>query len=376
MKQNDIDWAIEKVECHLPKNTTIAVGMSGGVDSAVAAALLRQSGYTVIGLFMKNWDEGDSCPAEQDAQDVAKVAKIINIPFYTVSFAKEYKEQVFDHFLRELQAGVTPNPDILCNREVKFKLLLEKALSIGADSLATGHYARNRPTEHGYLLEKADDPSKDQSYFLYTATQASLQKTVFPLAGLQKKEVRRIASILKLPVATKKDSTGICFIGERNFREFLKPFLGNSPGPMISVEGKILGQHVGLAYYTIGQRKGLGIGGPGDAWFVVEKDISSNTLLVAQGENHPALFTNHLVAHQPHWVSGTAPSFPFSCTAKIRYRQEDRHCTVHQKDSNTLEVYFPEPQRAVTPQQSIVFYDKNVCLGGAFISYAGKRDVV
>jgi tRNA-specific 2-thiouridylase len=259
-----IEKALEQVEGHIPKGQTVAVGMSGGVDSSVGAALLKELGYDVVGLFMKNWDEGPDCPSEKDAQDVALVAKKINIPFYTINFTKEYKESIFESFLSDLKKGLTPNPDILCNREVKFKKLLEKALFLGASCLATGHYAKNTTHDlNHFFLERPLDSSKDQTYFLYTANQESLSKTLFPLANLKKSDIRHLASLFDLPVATKKDSTGICFIGERNFTEFLKPYLGYSPGPMFSIEGQPIGSHIGLAYYTIGQRKGLKIGGEG-----------------------------------------------------------------------------------------------------------------
>lgn len=362
-----IDSVLDRVPCHIPKGLVV-VGMSGGVDSSVSAALLKAKGYDVVGLFMKNWEEGDSCPAEVDAHDVAQVAQIIGIPFYTVSFAKEYWDEVFAHFLEELQAGLTPNPDVLCNREVKFKRLLQKSLSIGGTALATGHYASNRNEGDEFFLERSLDDTKDQTYFLYTATQDSLAKTIFPLANLAKKEVRQIASLLHLPVATKKDSTGICFIGERKFRDFLKPYLGTKPGPMVTPEGKVIGTHEGLAYHTIGQRKGLGIGGEGEAWFVAAKDVENNRLIVVQGANHPALFASSLHAHHAHWISGTPPKFPYRCTAKIRYRQPDQPCVVYGNDDGTLTVSFDTPQRAITPQQSIVFYNGQTCLGGGFIA--------
>lgn len=370
---NIIDNALEKLDTHIT-NGLVVVGMSGGVDSSVSAALLKAKGYDVVGLFMKNWEEneGDRCTAEADARDVAQVAKAIQIPFYTVNFTKEYWEEVFEHFLQQLREGLTPNPDILCNREVKFKKLLEKALSIGGVGLATGHYAANASApEDRYLLKRASDATKDQTYFLYTATQDSLSKTIFPLSQLKKTEVRQIARHLALPVAEKKDSTGICFVGERKFREFLKPYLGSTPGNMVSPEGKILGTHGGLPYYTIGQRKGLGIGGNGEAWFVAGKDVERNELTVVQGATHPELYAQTLTAKQPHWICGKAPSFPLPCTAKIRYRQLDQSCIVTPGDNRTLSVLFQEPQRAITPQQSIVFYDGDVCLGGAFIESSG-----
>ena len=357
---------LERVHCHIPAGT-IVVGMSGGVDSSVSAALLKAKGYDVIGLFMKNWEDDQGCSAEEDAKDVARVASIIDIPFYTVNFAKDYWESVFEQFLLDLKNGFTPNPDILCNREIKFHKLLEKALSIGGNGLATGHYAMNHSSGKSYQLCRSYDQSKDQTYFLYTATQQTLSKTLFPLSHLKKSEVRAIASALHLPVAEKKDSTGICFIGERKFRDFIRPYLGTTPGPMISAEGKEMGTHEGLAYYTIGQRKGLKIGGQGEAWFVAGKEAAGNRLIIAQGANHPALFADTLLAKEAHWISGVSPSFPLRCTAKIRYRQADQLCTVTDGPDGMIHVQFDTPQRAITPQQSIVFYDGQVCLGGGFI---------
>ena len=362
---SSLDTVLAHVSCHIPMGTVV-VGLSGGVDSSVSAALLKAMGYDVVGLFMNNWKEEGFCPAEADASDVAQVAQIIGIPFYTVSFAKEYWDEVFSEFLEGLKAGLTPNPDILCNREVKFKRLLHKALSIGGTALATGHYAANRERDGLFSLERAHDGTKDQTYFLYTATQESLSKTLFPLANLTKKQVRAVAAGLRLPVATKKDSTGICFIGERPFRDFLRPYLGTNPGPMVTPEGEVVGTHEGLAFYTIGQRKGLAIGGRGEAWFVAGKDVENNRLLVVQGTAHPALFGKSLVAHQVHWI-GPVPSFPYRCTAKIRYRQSDQLCTIESHGEGTVRVVFDAPQRAITPQQSVVFYDGQSCLGGGFI---------
>lgn len=371
MNISEIDSVLEHVHSHISQGR-IVVGMSGGVDSAVSAALLKAKGYDVVGMFMKNWEEteGDSCPAEADALDVAKVAKIIGIPFYTVNFTKEYWEEVFEHFLEELKQGLTPNPDVLCNREVKFKKLLEKAFNIGGSALATGHYADNKAISNAFSLERAIDMTKDQTYFLYTATQGSLSKTIFPLSHIRKTEVRKIAKAFGLPVAEKKDSTGICFIGERKFKDFLKPYLGNTPGDMKTPDGRYLGQHCGLPYYTIGQRKGLGIGGQGEAWFVAGKDVEKNCLIVVQGDSHPALYADELIAKEAHWI-GATPSLPLRCTAKIRYRQPDQPCIVRQGERDTLVVTFDSPQRAITPQQSIVFYDGATCLGGAFIKERG-----
>jgi tRNA-specific 2-thiouridylase len=362
--------ALDRVHGHIQKGT-IVVGMSGGVDSAVSAALLKAKGYDVVGLFMKNWNDEKGCSAEVDATDVARVATDIGIPFYTVNFAKEYWEEVFEQFLRDLQRGLTPNPDILCNREIKFHKLLEKSLSIGGEALATGHYAANRCHDHRFCLECAFDDTKDQTYFLYTATQHTLSKTLFPLANFKKTEIRAFARTLNLSVADKKDSTGICFIGEKKFRDFIKPYLGLSPGPMMTPEGAIIGTHQGLAYYTIGQRRGMGIGGQGEAWFVVGKDVSNNHLIVAQGANHPALYADDLTASEVHWIAGTPPPFPFRCTAKIRYRQTSQPCVVTATSDTSVHVTFDSAQRAITPQQSIVFYKDHTCLGGGFIHQRG-----
>ena len=333
--------------------------MSGGVDSSVSALLLKEQGYEVIGLFMKNWEETNSqgvCLSASDYEDVGRVADQIGIPYYGISFAKEYREMVFNHFLAECRAGRTPNPDVLCNREIKFKTLFEKAREMGADFLVTGHYCR---TEGGQLL-KGIDPEKDQSYFLYAVSPEALKQTLFPLGHLGKKEVRAIARKAGLATSEKKDSTGICFIGKRNFKAFLGQFLGYQKGPLLTLDGRQVGEHDGCAYYTIGQRKGIGLGGEGDAWYVVAKDPARNAVIVDRGEAH--LFSSHLVAHEPVWFS--PPTFPLSCHAKIRYRQKDTPCLV----TEDLHVQFEVPQRAITPGQSIVFYDHDRCLGGAIIN--------
>jgi len=341
----------------------IVVGMSGGVDSAVSALLLKEQGHEVIGLFMKNWEEEEgACHALEDYEDVVKVCQHLKIPYYSVSFAKEYWENVFSHFLEELKLGFTPNPDILCNREIKFKLLREKALALGAEALATGHYCRT----DGMLLLKGSDPQKDQSYFLYTLQQEILPTVRFPVGNMEKKTVRALAKKAGLPNAEKKDSTGICFIGKRDFKPFLNRYLPYQKGEFRTLDGTTVGEHDGIAYYTIGQRKGLGIGGPGDAWFVVKKDVAKNIVFIEQGEDHPALYTRELIATEPSWV-GTPPAAPFRCKAKVRYRQPDQECTITQIDKERLHVLFDAPQRAVTPRQSIVFYDGDVCLGGALI---------
>ncbi len=350
------------------KGKTVFVGMSGGVDSSVSAALLHTAGAKVIGLFMKNWEEDPTCTAEEDCADVAAVCETIGIPFYAVNFSKEYWENVFSHCLNEFKAGRTPNPDILCNKEIKFKVLLEKALALGADFLATGHYAQVGIEKGEYHLLRGGDPDKDQSYFLYTLQSKILEKVLFPIGHLKKSEVRRIATQYQLPTAAKKDSTGICFIGKRNFKPFLSSFIPPQPGNFETVDGKVVGRHDGIAYYTIGQRKGLGIGGAGEAWYVAKKDHTRNTILVVQGENHPALFRGSLHVKEVSFVT-SPPPFPFRCTAKIRYRGEEFPCTVDKKE-DLLEVLFDTPQKAVTEEQSIVFYNNEYCLGGGVIYYA------
>lgn len=349
---------------------TIVVGLSGGVDSSVTALLLKEQGYNVIGMFMKNWDEeiDGVCTSEKDFQDVVAVAKQIDIPYYPITFAKEYKEQVFTYFLEALKEGNTPNPDILCNKEIKFKLLLETAKNLGADALATGHYAQNIFSDDQFLLTKGSDPLKDQTYFLHTLNQSILKQTLFPIGHLPKTSVRAIALKNSLPVAEKKDSTGICFIGKRDFREFLSGYIQYTPGDFRTLEGKKVGTHYGVAYYTIGQRRGLAIGGPGDAYFVVDKNKDENIVYVAQGKEHPALFSDGLSCYEATWVSGKPPeSFPYKCQAKIRYRQPDQECVIESSENGVLQVSFPIPQRAITCQQSIVFYQNGVCLGGALI---------
>lgn len=345
---------------------TIVVGMSGGVDSSVTALLLKRQGHNVIGMFMKNWEEKDSsgqCMATKDHEDVVKVCEQLSIPYYSVNFVKEYETQVFSHFLAELKQGHTPNPDILCNREIKFKVFLEKALSLGADFLATGHYCQ---TAQGQLLKGAD-PNKDQSYFLYTLTSAALQKVLFPIGHLQKTQVRLLAHEMGLATAQKKDSTGICFIGKRDFKEFTSQYLGYNPGHFETLEGKIVGTHDGIAFYTIGQRKGLGVGGPGDAWFVVGKDVARNVVILAQGQDHPSLYRNTLTASELSWVCGCAPALPLACTAKVRYRQKEQPCLIEKIEDGKAFVRFLSPQRAITPRQSVVFYENAICLGGGLI---------
>lgn len=352
-----------------PSKTTVVVGMSGGVDSSVSALLLKEQGYNVIGLFMKNWEEKDAqgvCRSAQDLQDVATVCNQIGIPYYSVNFVEEYRENVFKQFLEEFALGATPNPDILCNREIKFKVFLKKALDLGADYLATGHYCQTQLLSGKQHLIKGADPEKDQSYFLYTIKAQALTKVLFPIGHLIKREVREIAKKYGLATATKKDSTGICFIGKRDFKEFLSNYLAIRPGNFERLNGEVIGKHDGIAYYTIGQRKGLAIGGAGEAWFVVGKDVSRNVVYVEQGTDHPALYADQLTASDLTWVN-EPPILPFRCQAKIRYRQIDQECDIISITDEKTTVRFTSPQRAITPRQSIVFYDGEVCLGGGII---------
>jgi len=382
-------------------STTVVVGLSGGVDSAVAALLLVQQGYTVHGLFMKNWEDDDSdtaCTAEQDLNDAKQVAAELGIPLHQVNFSGEYRKQVFDHCLREFAAGRTPNPDVLCNREIKFRAFLEHALRLGADRVATGHYARIQAGGQGVQLHRGLDAGKDQTYFLYMVGQAALARTLFPVGELQKSEVRRLAEDAGFDNFEKKDSTGICFIGERDFQEFLSRYIQRKPGRIVSVQGRDLGQHQGLSFYTLGQRQGLGIGGvaghggnaerssepgqggqggqggqdsqcgSGKPWYVVDKDLDGNRLIVAQGHDHPALLSTGLDAEQLHWNDPTAPPADGRYTAKVRYRQHDQACTLHWTGGDSLHLTFDDPQRAVTPGQSVVLYDGPRCLGGGIIT--------
>jgi tRNA-uridine 2-sulfurtransferase len=351
----------------------VVVGMSGGVDSSVAAWLLKQQGYEVVGLFMKNWEDDDSeeyCSARQDWLDVVSVADILGIDVEAVNFATEYRERVFSDFLREYAAGRTPNPDVLCNAEIKFKAFLDHAISLGANLIATGHYARVKHNDQEVQLLKAVDTTKDQSYFLHRLTQMQLSKVLFPLGEITKKEVRQIAADLGLPNARKKDSTGICFIGERPFREFLNRYLPRVPGPIKSVDGKVLGEHMGLAFFTLGQRKGIGLGGSqdgtGDAWYVARKDIANNTLYVAQGHDHPWLLSDTLSAMDASWVAGCEPILG-QYSAKTRYRQEDAVCTITAEHDSSFDLRFESAQWAVTPGQSAVLYQGERCLGGGII---------
>ena len=363
----------------------IVVGLSGGVDSAVTAHLLQQQGHEVVGIFMKNWEDDDDneyCSSRQDFLDAASVADVLGIEIEHVNFAAEYKDRVFAEFLREYQAGRTPNPDVLCNAEIKFKAFLDHAMRLGAEKIATGHYARVRFQDATGLHEllKGVDPSKDQSYFLHRLTQTQLAKSLFPVGALQKSEVRRIAEALKLPNAKKKDSTGICFIGERPFREFLNRYIARAPGPIVDDRGRKLGQHMGLSFYTLGQRQGLGIGGVKDKgaprgggdhapWFVARKDVQRNALIVVQGHDHPWLLSHELSAQDASWVAGHAPASG-EYSAKTRYRQQDARCALSNTEQNQVTLHFPQAQWAVTPGQSAVHYDGEVCLGGGVIDGA------
>lgn len=349
--------------------------MSGGVDSAVAALLLKRQGHEVIGLFMKNWEDDDTddyCSARQDLEDARAVAKVIGIELQAVNFADQYRKRVFANFLAEYQAGRTPNPDILCNSEIKFKAFLDHALRLGADKIATGHYAQVREFLGEFQLMKAEDGAKDQSYFLYRLNQAQLAKTLFPLGELYKRDVRKLATEAGLPNHAKKDSTGICFIGERRFREFLSRYLPRQPGEIHRLDDdRVIGQHEGLSYYTLGQREGLGIGGvqgaPEAPWFVAAKDMAKNVLYAVQGHAHPALLRERLVAGQLSWISPSLPRTHWVYTAKTRYRMPDAACDLEALSANECEVAFAAPQWAVTPGQSVVLYESRVCLGGGVI---------
>lgn len=361
----------------------VVVGMSGGVDSSVTALLLKEQGYDVIGIFMKNWDDTDEngvCTATEDYKDVAKVADQIGIPYYSVNFEKEYWDRVFEYFLEEYRAGRTPNPDVMCNKEIKFKAFLDYAMDLGADYVATGHYAQVECDENGvaHMLRGVDN-NKDQTYFLSQLSQEQLAKTMFPLGHMEKSEVRAIAERAGLATAKKKDSTGVCFIGEKNFKEFLSHYLPAQKGNMVTLDGEVKGQHDGLMYYTIGQRQGLGIGGGGQSqepWFVVGKELETNTLLVGQGFHHEALYADRLDASEIHFTTTEDKPKEFRCTAKFRYRQQDTGVTVRLLEDHRAEVIFDEPVRAITPGQAVVFYDGEECLGGGLIDHAYKAEKV
>lgn len=362
-------------------HTRVVVGMSGGVDSSVVALLLKQQGYDVVGVFMKNWDDTDEngvCTATEDYKDVAKVASRIGIPYYSVNFEKEYWDRVFTYFLEEYKKDRTPNPDVICNKEIKFKAFLEYAKQLGADYIATGHYADLKRDGNGHMhLMRATDQNKDQTYFLSQLDHEQLDSVMFPLAGLTKPEVRQIAKEAGLATAEKKDSVGICFIGEKgHFRDFLGTYLPATPGKMMTLDGEVMGEHTGLMYYTIGQRKGLGIGGNGtsnDPWFVIGKDQSSNVLYVGQGYHNEHLYATHLLASDIHWVDDISERYgnDFRCTAKFRYRQQDVAVSVKiADDGQNVTVVFDDPARAITPGQAVVFYDGEECLGSAIIDQA------
>lgn len=357
-----------------PETQKVIVGMSGGVDSSVSALLLLQQGYEVEGLFMKNWDEDDGteyCTAKEDLADAEAVCEKLGIKLHTANFASEYWDNVFEHFLAEYKAGRTPNPDILCNREIKFKVFLDYAEMLGADKIATGHYVRQGVRGGRPRLLKGMDSNKDQSYFLHAVPEAAIARTLFPVGELEKPAVRALAEQHDLITAKKKDSTGICFIGERRFRDFLQQYLPAQPGNIETPEGDVIGKHMGLMYYTLGQRQGLGIGGLAnyseDPWYVAAKDLERNVLIVVQGKHHHLLFTNALATETMDWVAGEPPAAQGRYTAKTRYRQSDCPCVIHALPDGTVEVVFDDPQWAVTPGQSLVLYDGEICLGGGVI---------
>lgn len=359
------------------KDIRVVVGMSGGVDSSVTALLLKEQGYDVIGIFMKNWDDTDEfgvCTATEDYEDVIRVCNQIDIPYYAVNFEEKYWNSVFTYFLDEYKAGRTPNPDVMCNKEIKFKAFLDHALSLGADYVATGHYAQIIEKEGRHYLLRGKDQSKDQSYFLNQLTEDVLKKVMFPLGSMEKSEVREIAKKHDLATAMKKDSTGICFIGNRDFKDFISEYIPAQPGEMKTLDGKTVGSHDGLMYYTIGQRQGLGIGGPGGPWFVVGKNIEENILFVEQGSNHDSLFSDGIIASKVNWIHEDIVKRSFTCTAKFRYRQKDNKVTVTLLEDGNVRVDFIEPIKAITPGQAVVFYDEEVCLGGGTIDKVIKND--
>ncbi|XOV78390.1 MAG: tRNA 2-thiouridine(34) synthase MnmA [Aestuariibacter sp.] len=360
---------------HLPSEKRVIVGMSGGVDSSVSAYLLKEQGYQVEGLFMKNWEEDDNdeyCAAAEDLADAQQVADKLGIELHTINFSAEYWDNVFEYFLAEYKAGRTPNPDIMCNKEIKFKAFLEFAAEdLEADFIATGHYVQRRKVQDHWQMLRGHDDNKDQSYFLYTLAEQHVAQTLFPIGHIDKPLVREIAKAQDLITHDKKDSTGICFIGERKFKDFLSQYLPAQPGIIKTVDGEEIGEHQGLMYHTLGQRKGLLIGGKkdhGDApWYVVEKDVANNVLLVAQGSDHPRLYSHGLIANQLHWVDRTGPGDDYRCTVKSRYRQQDIDCVISHQADDSIKVTFDSPQKAVTPGQSAVFYKDEVCLGGGII---------
>ena len=359
----------------MTEKTRVVLGMSGGVDSSVAALLLKEQGYEVIGVFMKNWDDTDEfgvCTATEDYADVRRVCEQIDIPYYSVNFEKQYWDKVFTYFLDEYKSGRTPNPDVMCNKEIKFKAFMDYALSIGADYVATGHYAQVRKVEGKTELLRGVDHNKDQTYFLNQLTSDVLEKVLFPLGHLEKPKVREIAETHQLATATKKDSTGICFIGERNFKEFLSEYLPAQPGEMQTISGETKGKHDGLMYYTIGQRHGLGIGGEGDPWFVVGKNVKDNILYVEQSDDNDFLYSDALIASNVNWINDVEKTF--TCTAKFRYRQKDTIVHVKKLDQGKVHVAFDKKERAITPGQAVVFYQGDVCLGGGTIEEIFKNE--
>lgn len=363
--------------CREPENPHIVVAMSGGVDSSLCAWLLKKAGYRVTGIFMKNWNDPDTsgrCRWEEDVADVLSVCEAIDIPVNTVDLSRAYWDEVFEDFIGEYKRGRTPNPDILCNREIKFKAFLHHANALGGDLIATGHYARRETNGDLEELHKGLDPGKDQTYFMYAMGQRALTRTIFPLGGMEKSAVRQHAAAAGLSTHAKKDSTGICFIGEQRFRDFMANYLPAQAGTIRTTDGRAIGQHQGAAYYTLGQREGLGIGGVRGAlegpWFVVGKDVTANELVVAQGHDHPMLLSTQLNADSLSWIGGAPPPGPLRCTAKTRYRQADQQCTLNVLDNGSVAVAFDEPQRAVTPGQSVVFYTGSRCLGGGIIDSA------
>lgn len=357
----------------------VVVGMSGGVDSSVTALLLKEQGYDVVGIFMKNWDDTDEfgvCTATEDYEDVIRVCNQIGIPYYAVNFEEKYWNTVFTYFLDEYKSGRTPNPDVMCNKEIKFKAFLDHALSIGADYVATGHYARIEERDGRYYLLRGKDQNKDQSYFLNQLTEDVLSKVMFPLGNMDKSEVREIAIKHDLATATKKDSTGICFIGNRDFKEFISEYLPAQPGEMRTLNNKKVGMHDGLMYYTIGQRQGLGIGGPGEPWFVVGKNVEENILYVEQGADNDHLFSDGIIGNQVNWIHPDKIEKQFTCTAKFRYRQKDTKVFVTILEDGNVEVMFDQPIRAITPGQAVVFYDGEICLGGGIIDQVIKNNEI
>ncbi len=361
-----------------PSNTRVIVGLSGGVDSAVAALLLKQQGYAVEGLFMDNWEDDEEshyCTSAEDFQEARQICEQLDIPLHKVNFSGEYRERVFRYFLDEYAAGRTPNPDVLCNSEIKFKLFLEYAMRLGAQRIATGHYVRSEKTVNGMRLLRSHDAGKDQSYFLHAISQKALYMSLFPVGAMLKRETRMCAREAGLVNHAKKDSTGICFIGERKFNQFLARYLPAQPGNIKTPAGEVLGMHQGLMYYTLGQRQGLGIGGrrasPGTPWYVAAKDLNRNVLIAVQDHDHPLLQQQSLSADNLHWISGAPPAPRFNCTAKSRYRQLDQACRVTVVDAHHCRVEFEQPQRAMTPGQYVVFYQNDVCLGGGVIYQVG-----